>query len=54
MNEVEDTPIDEWTLLANLIWLVRRLLDTEHDQPGLILDRMNDLSVALWEYENLP
>jgi hypothetical protein len=38
--------------VANLIHLVRRLLTTPSDQPGLLLDRLNDLDVALWEYDH--
>lgn len=37
---------------ANVVALARRLLATQPDQPGLLADRMNDLSVALWELDN--
>lgn len=35
----------------NLLALVRRMLATPKDQPGLLADRLNDVSVALWEHD---
>jgi len=34
-----------------IIYLAKRLLLTDRDEPFLFDDRLNDLSVAVWEYE---